>query len=51
MPRNMLSLGQKSQANAAGITDTTKTWTAAALEEHGLDTRHALHATGTIKHA
>jgi hypothetical protein len=24
---------------------------AAALEEHGLDNRHALHATGTIKHS
>jgi hypothetical protein len=47
----MLSLGQKSQANAAGATDTKKHGLAAALEEHCLDNRHALHATGTAKHS
>jgi hypothetical protein len=45
------SLGQKSQANAAGTIDTQKHGLAAALEEHCLDNRQALHATGTTKHS
>jgi hypothetical protein len=45
-----LSLRQKSQAKAAGTIDTRKHGLAAALEEHCLDNRQALHATGTTKH-
>jgi hypothetical protein len=38
-------------ANAAGTSDTTNHGLAAALEEHCLDNRHALHATGSTNHA
>jgi hypothetical protein len=47
----MLSLGQNSLANSAGSTDTKKHGLAAALEEHCLDNRHALHAAATTKHS
>jgi hypothetical protein len=42
----IFSLGLTSLANAAGTADTTNPRLAAALEEHFLNNRHALHATG-----
>jgi hypothetical protein len=47
----ILSLGPKSLANAAGTADPKTHRLAAALEEHCLDNRHALHATGTPRHS
>jgi hypothetical protein len=47
----IFSLGQNSLANAAGTSDTTNYGFVAALEEHCLDSRHALHATGTTRHS
>jgi hypothetical protein len=38
-------------ANAAGTSDTTNHGFAATLEEHCLDNRHALHATGPTRHS
>jgi hypothetical protein len=47
----ILSLGPKSLANAAGTADPKTHRLAAAREEHCLDNRHALHATGTPRHS
>jgi hypothetical protein len=48
---NLLSLGQKSLATSAGLADPTIHRLAAAREEHCLDNRYALHATGTTRHS
>jgi hypothetical protein len=48
---NLLSLGQKSLASAAGTADPKTHRLAAAREEHCIDNRHALHATGTTRHS
>jgi hypothetical protein len=47
----IFSLGQKSLASAAGIADPKTHRLTAAREEHCLDNRHALHATGTTRHS
>ncbi len=43
--------GHKSLASAAGTADPKTHRLAAAREEHWLDNRHALHATGTTRHS
>jgi hypothetical protein len=47
----IFSLGLTSLANGAGTADTTTYRLAAALEEHCLANRHAVHATGTTRHS
>jgi hypothetical protein len=47
----IFSLGQKSLARAAGTADPKAQRLAAALEEHCLDNRHALRATGSTRHS
>jgi hypothetical protein len=47
----IFSLGQKSLASVAGTADPKTHRLAAAREEHCLDNRHALHATGTTRHS
>jgi hypothetical protein len=47
----IFSLGQQSLANATGNFDQKNNGLADALEEHRLDSHHALHATGTTRHS
>ena len=48
---NLLSPDRKYFASAAGTADPKTHRLAAAREEHCLDNRHALHATGTTRHS